>query len=100
MGKCICHKDGVFFEWSTVVDAPISNGMNEKELRIYHKNIYGDLPIEKRIERAIRKGTSMVDFVKLEDFVSGNRAGPYETEITLDEIMQQLHVREKSDGTL
>lgn len=96
MGRYICHKDGVFFEWSTIVDAPVSYGMNEKEFRLYHKHKYGDLPADERIERAIHKGTSSFNDESLQDLIFHNRAGPDETNISLEEIMKSLNVLEDS----
>ncbi len=101
MGKYICHKDGVFFEWSTIVDAPVTYGMTEKEFREYYEIEYGRQGLKEldaRLERAIKKGTSAFGDENLESLVCVNRAGPNETEITLDEIMQQLHVHQTTTG--
>ena len=93
MGRYICHKDGVFFEWSTVVDAPVTYGMTEAEMREHHKLFYGvGEGVDERIDRAIEKGTSSWTEPSLESLIFHNRAGPDEAEITLDEIMKLLHV--------
>jgi hypothetical protein len=100
MGKYICHKDGIFFEWSTIVDAPVTNGMTEKEFRAYYKDEHGRrglLGLEDRLQRAIERGTSGFAGESLENLIFNNRAGPDETTATLEDIMQQLYVSERTD---
>jgi len=90
MGRFICHKDGVFFMWSSIVDAPVSHAMTEKQMRERHRSLYSAVPVDARIDRAIKKGTSCYYSNSLEELISHNRAGADETTISLDEIMEQL----------
>jgi hypothetical protein len=89
MGRGLIKIKDLYFEWSTIVDAPVTWGMTEEELREWTKENLGaeglrELP--ERIERVGRKGTSYQGPYNLEDVISGNRAGPQETELSMDEI--------------
>lgn len=78
-----------FFEWSTVVDAPITYGMTEEELRAYMKDEYGNEGLSRlpeRLARVAAKGTSSCVDDSLADLVGYNRAGPNETCLTEEEI--------------
>jgi hypothetical protein len=80
MPRYICHHEGMFFEWSTVVDAPVTYGMNREAFETYYAEEYGrsrmhELP--ERMERAERTGTScMLGYDSLESLMAFNRAGP------------------------
>jgi hypothetical protein len=80
-----------FLEWSTVVDAPVTLGMTEDELRHWHRAEYGryedDATIDARIERCRASGTSSFIPSSVEAVVRYNRAGPDETCLTLEEIV-------------
>lgn len=72
-----------FVEWSTIVDAPVSWVMDRAEAL----ELAGD---PARIERADHLGTSYLSPpYTLDDLLSGNRAGPDESSIPLDEIRRQ-----------
>ena len=78
-----------YFEWSTISDAPNTYGMTLDELHEYIKEEYGRQGLEslpKRLERVEAKGCSAYEYPSVADFLSCNRAGPDETEISLDEI--------------
>lgn len=99
MGRYICHHDGFFFEWSTVVDAPVTYAMPREEFEQYYREEYGRSRMddfERRMARAIETGTSAHGYT-LEDVVSGNRAGPDETEATFEQIIKELHDRPEED---
>ena len=90
MSRYICHHDGKFFEWCTIVDAPVTSAMTRQEFEEYYRDEYGrramsDLP--RRIERAIEKGTSEHGEAGLRDLIEGNRAGEDETELTFDDVI-------------
>jgi len=77
-----------YFEWSTVVDAPITYGMTEDELRVYIKNEYGTDGLSRlpeRLARVATKGCSSC-VQSLAHLVEYNRAGPNETCLTEQEI--------------
>ena len=89
-----------YLEWSTVVDAPVSVGMSRDEMKDrlttplsspLPKEVGVDLErIELRLARADEYGTS-VRFARMsaEDLVKNNRAGPEETELTFEELVDE-----------
>jgi hypothetical protein len=84
-----------FMLWSTVVDAPTSLLMpRDAFVRCYQERI-GDTPreISKRLDRASRQGTSWLNSLEsAADAIDGNRAGPGESELTLEEIVTQYRM--------
>ena len=93
MPKYICHHASKFFEWSTIVDAPVTQAMTREEFEAYYGEQYGgqglaDLP--ERLDRAVRNGTSSMQPMSLESLVQGNRAGPDKTELKFREIIEQV----------
>ncbi len=94
MPKFIAHHGGKFFEWSTIVDAPVTVAMDRSAFEEYIRSEYGaqglrDLP--SRIERAIKNGTSDVGGMSLQDLIAGNRAGPSEKELDLQGILSLVN---------
>lgn len=93
MGRFICHHEGHFFDWSTIVDAPVTSAMTREEYEDFYRERHGsegmrELPA--RLERAMKNGTSCVDGYcsSLESLVVGNRAGPGEGEATLAQVLE------------
>lgn len=84
--------NGLFLEWSTIVDAPISNLMTEEDFVRYYRRRYGEQEmsgLEERMERVRLKGVSSMLHGSLKDLVTGyNRAGPDESYLSIDEIME------------
>jgi len=72
-------KKEYYFEWSTIVDAPVTSMMNKKDFYKYYRIMYGLEGMEElpsRMERVEQKGCSAVgDDWTYKDFVSYNRAG-------------------------
>jgi hypothetical protein len=66
MPRYVCSLDGKFFEFSTVVEAPVTGLMDEAEFREYYAGVYGELKaanpgaegLDARIDRARAFGTS------------------------------------------
>lgn len=87
--RLLCKLEGRYFEWSTIVDAPVTYPMTLEELRAYIKEEFGlqglDL-LEKRLERIEANGTSSLLGTTLEDALLGNRAGKGETRLSLDQF--------------
>lgn len=79
-----------YLEWSTIVDAPVSNGMALEEFKSYYKELYGTSSLEdleKRLERVEQKGTSsLVDSLK--ETISNNRAGYREQHLTYKQLIE------------
>ena len=80
MGRAIIYDDGVYFEWSTVVDAPVTHAMTREEM-IEHRVFQGQRAweAEASVERAELNGTSFIDGIKLDSLKRYNRAGENET---------------------
>ena len=80
-----------FFEWSTVVDAPVTFRMTLRQLCEYIEHEYGQegsRALKARLERVERTGTSFHDETA-EVTVCVNRAGPGGTMISAEEICEQ-----------
>ena len=89
MARAIIKIKDKYLEWSTVVDSPVTYGMTLDELKSYYKDEYGRRGLERlqfRLERVEKTGTSYFYPKTVEEVIGGNRAGPGETELTLDEI--------------
>ena len=104
MSAIIKIKD-LYFLWSDVVDAPISNGMTEQQTRKVVVDRAGERARERavreldaQIERADKTGTSH-RVRSLEDLLAGNRAGKGEKKLTADEIYEQYIIYENKTPT-
>ena len=78
-----------YMEWSSITDSPRTYLMVIEAFRAYYNAEYGaagtrGLPA--RLERADRFGTSHMYDRTLDDAIGFNRAGPFETQLTPDEI--------------
>jgi len=103
MGRCIVRLEApeghpVYLEWSTVVDAPVTYAMTREELEEHVREEYGNQGLEElpaRLERADRCGASWRDAYResAEDTIRGNRAGPNETELTVEQIIERYWTR-------
>jgi hypothetical protein len=87
MGRFIAEFGGKYLEWSTVVDAPLTNLMDLAELKAYLKSEYGqsgldDLPT--RLARVEKQGTSALNGVSKADLLHWNRAGEGESHLTTE----------------
>lgn len=99
MGKFILKitddqtKKDYYMEWSTVVDAPTTYGLELDEFKEYYKNQYGesgmkDLP--ERMERVEKTGSSgRPPYDELDDFFKFNRAGENESCIDKEGILNR-----------
>jgi hypothetical protein len=91
MPQYIIHKDGAYNIFATVVDAPyFDSALTLEELKEYTKEEYGKeglRQLDDRLERAHSKGCSAFNDIDLEDCISGNRAGPGESEMPFDEFI-------------
>ena len=92
MSRCILKIKDKYFEWSTVVDAPLSYGMNYLELKKYIKAKYGLEGLKRlpnQLERIAKKGNSFQMTGDIKWLIAGNRAGDDETELNSDEIYEK-----------
>lgn len=93
MPRYIVKIEGRYFEWSTIVDAPVSYGMSREELGAHILASYGrqalrDLP--ERLQRVDRNGTSALDGTTLDDLIAFNRAGENEAHADVAEILRRF----------
>ena len=99
MGRFICHHEGRFFEWSTVVDAPITFGVDLETFTDYYKTRYGELDFEhewpRRLERTLAKGCSAHNYKSLRELISFNRAGFQGACLTFEQIIQIYCVEQR-----
>lgn len=92
MGKAIVKIKDKYFEWSTVVDAPITYGMSKSQLEEYIKNEYGRQglgALPERLKRVEEKGHSFrggYGMMTLDELLACNRAGEKEEELTAEQI--------------
>jgi hypothetical protein len=80
-----------YVEWSTVVDAPVTYGMTLEELTSYIAQQYGAdgvAILPERLERLAATGTSSYNDTA-ESVIKGNRAGPGETELSMEQLIKQ-----------
>lgn len=89
MGRFIAKLEERYFEYSTIVDAPITDPMTAAEFQAYYRDKYGssgleDLPL--RLERVEKTGCSARDGMSVEDMIVCNRAGDNESQWTLDQF--------------
>lgn len=97
MGRFIVKLEGYYLEWSEVVDAPTTFGMPLEEFKEYYRERYGEASmdqLEPRLERVEKNGTSSLGGWSAGDFVAGNRAGPKESSLTIEEIIKAYCLRE------
>jgi hypothetical protein len=91
MGNYIVKIKDHYLEWSTIMDAPVTFGMDRVELQAHIAEEYGLHGVDTLPERMARvnvKGVSSYNHDSVEELISGNRAGPNEKELTLEEIYQ------------
>lgn len=95
MGQCIVklEKEGHeprYLIWSSICDAPYTYGMELEEFTSFYREEYGRSDFKQnfdaRMKRVEEKGTSSMIDRSAAAVMRTNRAGPNETELTLDEI--------------
>jgi hypothetical protein len=94
MPRYIVHKDGWYFEWSTVVDAAVTEAMTKDEFIDYYRQTHGELEathtLPDRLARAEAKGTSAHDYDSADDVMRYNRMGPNEGSVQVKTIMKTV----------
>ncbi|MHA2167899.1 MAG: hypothetical protein ACXAAT_18785 [Candidatus Hodarchaeales archaeon] len=105
MSRHIIKIKDLYFEWSTIADSPMSFGMTEEVLIEYIKEEYGQRGLnllKEKLERVDMNGHSAVFMPpntcnSVEEFISGNRAGGDEEELTAEEIYNAYSYVEDED---
>lgn len=91
--------DNKYIEWSTVVDAPVTYIQTREEHIEHLKAEYGrsyESEIPGRMERADKNGTSWQTSIpkSAKEYLSYNRAGPKESQISFKEIIERYENEE------
>lgn len=82
-----------YFEWSTVVDAPVTYGMSLDEFKEYYQSEYGSVcGLDARLERVEAKGTSSQIDANLKECIGFNRAGENEKQISIAQIYKRYQM--------
>ena len=96
MPRYIIKLDEKYLEWSTIVDAPVTYGMTEKDFSQYYKEQYGIQGYENdyrsRMERVNATGTSAFGYKSVDELIRNNRAGKNEENLSKEEIIQHFCV--------
>jgi hypothetical protein len=85
--------DGLYFEWSTIVDAPVSAAMTLDEFKEYYGLRHGQdglLDLPQRLERVEATGTSEHGCDSAEESIWLNRAGLNETWLNREQLIAYL----------
>lgn len=93
MPRYIVKLKDLYFEYSTIVDAPVSYGLSLDEFKEYYAWEHGQdgmIGLQRRLDRVEKFGSSSAFGESAEEVLEGNRAGPNETELTIDEIYEQI----------
>ncbi len=93
MPRYIGKIDDRYFEFSTIVDAPVTYLMTREEFEAYYCSEYSNSATDKfaeRMERADRKGTSSMIDDSFEDMISCNRYGDGESCLSVDEFKARI----------
>lgn len=91
MPRYIVKLDDYYFEWSTVVDAPVTCGVDRETFIEEYLDRYPNDPrymLDERLRRVDKTGTSMFG-ITAEELISLNRAGPNETCLTKEQIIER-----------
>jgi hypothetical protein len=84
--------DRWYLVWSTVVDAPLTYGLSRGAMLEYLLQCTGDHAWQavERMDRVDAKGTSSFNpGASVDNLIECNRAGPNETKLTREQIIEQ-----------
>ena len=97
MGRGIVFDDGIYFEWSTVVDAPVTAAMTREQMFDYRVRCgQKGWEAEISLERAERTGTSFVHGLSIADLSAYNRAGEGERHLPWPALL--AYVRSEAES--
>ena len=102
MARYICKVEykgtPYYFEWSTVVDAPVSDALPLKEFKKFYREEYGKngmSELKDRLKRVEKNGTSSKIRTTFDDIVSCNRSGENETQLSKEQLIEMICNKEK-----
>ena len=81
-----------YLEWSTIVDAPVTAGMSINEFRDYYRMKYGTnnlSELDERLRRTDECGCSSMVGDTIHSLIECNRAGPNETCLNKEELLEE-----------
>lgn len=90
MPRYIFKLNGMYGEWSTVVDAPVTLGMTLSEFKTYYEGEYGSWGmkgLDDRLERVERIGHSSFVYENVDQLIEYNRAGRNEECLTKEQLI-------------
>lgn len=91
-GHVVKLPNGNYLIWSSVADAPLTCGMPRdvfiEKLTSQYSHIYDEATLIEKVALADQKGSSRPGYQTLEELIEGNCAGPGESSLTLDEIVE------------
>lgn len=80
-----------YMEWSTIVDAPTTNGMYLEDFKQFYLSTYGyqeKIKLEDRLKRVEATGTSAF-FETLDFLIESNRAGENQETLSFEQIIDK-----------
>lgn len=93
MAKTIIHHNGAYNLYDTISDrAYFERAISLRQLQYFIQKEYGDSGLRElpeRLERTHTKGTSAHEDDSLAETLCCNRAGPNETEMTINEFIEK-----------
>lgn len=97
MGQHIVKLKEYYLVWSSIVDAPITDGMTLKQLKRWMRSEYGVQGmrgLDEKIKRADEMGTSSRGDSSAVSRIWLNRAGPKESTLTIEGIYRHYCLKE------
>lgn len=74
-----------YLEWSTIVDAPTTGGFEWGTFQALYQQCYAEYPERMARLDAVRQMTRE----EAEEIIASNRAGPRESELTYEELLDR-----------
>lgn len=92
MPKVICRFEDLYFEYSTVVDRPVSKAMKIADFKMYYEHVHGKPAAfdDARFSRVEAKGTSSLLDANLEEVIAHNRYGDNGNTLSVLKFIEKL----------
>jgi len=92
MPRYIIKLDNLYCEWSTIVDAPVSQLLPLEQFKTYYQRRYGEEGIYElpdRLSRVEQNGISAYFYQTVNDLIRTNRAGKNEKKLSKKQIIKE-----------